>query len=64
MKYGKGLNMDYREIKMRREKLNLTQIDVCRAVGVSLAAYRNWEMGAGQPKPENLIKLRAVLGAK
>lgn len=53
--------MDYQEIRKRREDLNLTQVDVCRAVGVSLAAYRNWELGAGQPKPENLTKLKSVL---
>ena len=50
------------EIKEARAKKEMTQIDVARAVGVSLAGYRLWETGAGKPATSNLEKLRRVLG--
>jgi len=56
--------LNHTEIKRLRLEQDKTQIDICRAVGVSLAAYRNWELGAGQPTPENLKKLKNVLGVK
>ena len=56
--------MKSEEIKEHRLKNKMTQVDVCRAVGVSLTAFRNWEMGAVNPSPENLEKLKSVLGVK
>ena len=59
-----GGNMKPEEIKSKREELKLTQVDVSRAVGVSLVSFRNWENGGGNPTPENLEKLKKVLGCK
>jgi len=47
-----------------RENLELTQVDVAIAVGVSLASYRMWEKGVTKPTDENRIKLEVVLGLK
>ena len=52
------------DFKKAREKLGLTQIDVSKAVGVSVASYRLWEHGGGNPGPENLAKLLKVLRIK
>ena len=52
------------EINTKRKELKLTQVDVARAVGVSLVGFRNWENGGGKPTPENLKKLKKVLGCK
>lgn len=49
------------EISARRKELKLTQVDVARAVGVSLVGFRNWENGGGNPTPENMNKLKKVL---
>jgi len=49
------------DLKVKREKLDMTQIDVAKAVGVSVASYRLWEQGGGNPGPENLKKLKKVL---
>ena len=49
------------DLKKAREKLKMTQIDVSKAVGVSVASYRLWEAGGGNPGPENLKKLIKVL---
>ncbi len=58
----KEITLDYIEIKKQRELVGMTQVEVARGVGVSLAGYRNWEIGAGKPTPENLKKLKKVLG--
>lgn len=47
-----------------RKKKGLSQIEVAAAVGVSLGAYRLWELGGGKPTPENLEKLKKVLVGK
>ena len=52
------------DLKEKRESLGMTQIDVSKAVGVSVAAYRLWEQGGGNPGPENLKKLLKVLRLK
>ena len=52
------------DLKKKREKLEMTQIDVAKAVGVSVASYRLWEQGGGNPGPDNLKKLKKVLGFK
>lgn len=49
------------QISTRRKELKLTQVDVARAVGVSLVGFRNWENGGGNPTPENLVKLKKAL---
>lgn len=48
-------------IKNKRIELGLKQTDVARAVGVSLAAYRLWELEVGKPNEENFKKLMEVL---
>ena len=45
----------------KRKALGMTQIDVAKAVGVSLQAYILWEKGVNSPKEENAIKLQEVL---
>jgi len=54
--------MTPQEMKKLRTNNQLTQIDVAVAVGVSVAAYRLWEAGGGNPTPENAAKLEIVLG--
>lgn len=49
-------------LKEYRIKKGMTQADVAKAVGVSLTSYLLWEREVGNPNPENLEKLRAVLG--
>ena len=51
-------------IKNKRIELGLKQTDVARAVGVSLAAYRLWELEVGKPNKENMKKLKSVLQIK
>ena len=51
-------------IKSKRLELGLTQTDVAKACGVSLAAYRLWELEAGKPNEENMKKLMEVLELK
>ena len=48
-------------IKEKRIELGLKQTDVAKAVGVSLAAYRLWELEVGKPNKENMKKLKTVL---
>lgn len=49
------------DLKRAREKLELTQIEASKLIGVSVTAYRLWEHGGGNPGPENLKKLMEVL---
>jgi transcriptional regulator with XRE-family HTH domain len=49
------------DLKERRIKAGMTQIEVAIAVGVSLTAYRLWEYGL-TPNDENKRKLDEVLG--
>lgn len=51
-------------LKQIREERGLTQVDVAKMVGVSLAGYRLWEMGAGKPTAENMDKLKKALDIK
>ena len=50
------------DFKKTREHLGLTQVDVSKAVGVSVVSYRLWENGGGKPNEKNLKKLKKVLG--
>ena len=49
------------EMRRTRIALKMTQIDVARAVGVSVPAYRLWEAGETRPTIDNKSKLRQVL---
>jgi len=49
------------DIREARNKKEMSQIEVAKAVGVHLNTYALWEKGAGNPSPENLEKLKAVL---
>lgn len=53
--------MEHEEIKRLRIKKELTQIQIARLCGVSLAGYRLWETGAGKPTEKNLEKLKKAL---
>lgn len=49
------------EMRKARKSLELTQIEVAIAVGVSAPAYRLWESGGTKPTEDNEAKLRKVL---
>jgi len=51
-------------LKELRLDRGMTQVDVAKAVGVSLSAYVLWERGVMNPTQENLEKLKNVLGIK
>lgn len=48
-------------VKNRRKKLGLTQMQLAEACGVSLATVRLWENNVGNPNEENLKRLLEVL---
>lgn len=56
--------MNLEKLKELRLKNGMTQIDVAKAVGVTMNSYVRWEKGANQPTEENLQKLKEVLGVK
>lgn len=60
LNYTKGVDImiNYRE---KRTKLNLTQSDIAREVGVSLMTYQLWERGVMNPTKENEEKLLKAL---
>lgn len=47
-------------IKSERVRLGLSAEDVAKDVGVSLTALYAWEVGASQPKAENLLRLSSI----
>jgi len=49
------------DIKKNRLKLKMTQVEVAKAVGVSLPSFQLWEREVSKPNPENLEKLIKVL---
>lgn len=51
--------MKLKELRLKKE---MTQTDVAKEVGVSLTTYRMWELEVAVPKPENMEKLKKVLG--
>lgn len=53
--------MDLSKLKEYRVKQKMTQVQVAAKVGVSLMAYRLWEMGVGKPNRENYDKLMEAL---
>jgi transcriptional regulator with XRE-family HTH domain len=48
-------------LRERRIKKNLSQIEIAKLIGVTANAYRNWEYGANEPSEENMAKLKEVL---
>ncbi|CAI1578712.1 Uncharacterized HTH-type transcriptional regulator CBU_1416 [Serratia proteamaculans] len=51
-------------IRMRRLQLDMTQLQLAKAVGVSRVSVTKWETGVTQPDGENLHVLARVLSAK
>lgn len=51
-----------RQIKARREALQVTQVVLAELSGVSLRALKQFESGKGNPTLETLSKLANVLG--
>lgn len=56
----RGDNM--RTLRQLRQVAELSQTDAARAIGVSLGAYRLWELGAGKPNDKNLNGLKKLFG--
>lgn len=48
-------------IRMRREKLKLSQEYIAEQLGVSRQAVSKWETGQSEPTASNLIRLAEVL---
>jgi|AntAceMinimDraft_17_1070374.scaffolds.fasta_scaffold60776_3 DNA-binding XRE family transcriptional regulator len=48
--------------RLRRGKLDLTQMEVAQKLGVSLQTFIYWETGKVKPKAENLVKLVELFG--
>lgn len=53
--------MQIEDLKKLRLAAGLTQVEVAKAVGVTMTAYQNWERGANKPSDENYEKLMQVL---
>ena len=51
--------MTLREARIEKR---MSQVDACKAVGVSLNTYTMWERGAGGASPENAERIRSVFG--
>lgn len=48
-------------LKELRKAKGLTQAEMAKLVGVSLAGYLLWERGVGEPNRKNYEKLKEVL---
>lgn len=48
-------------IRILRKKAGLTQIDVAKALGVSIATFRRWEAGETAPTGTRIVELAKVL---
>ena len=48
-------------IRILRKKADLTQIDVAKALGVSIATFRRWEAGETAPTGTRIVELAKVL---
>jgi transcriptional regulator with XRE-family HTH domain len=53
--------MELHRLREIRIEKGLTQIEVAKMVGVSLMAYRLWEMGGNEPNRKNYEKLLEAL---
>ena len=49
-------------IKMLRQRQNLTQGDVAKELNISQQAIAKWETGAAMPRADKLTELAKVLG--
>lgn len=49
-------------LKELRKAKGMTQTDVAKEIGVSLAGYRLWELGVGEPNRKNYEKLKELFG--
>lgn len=49
-------------LKELRKAKGLTQAQVAKIVGVSLAGYLLWERGVGKPNRENYEELKKLFG--
>ncbi len=59
--------MTSKEIKELREKLNATQGEFAKAIGVSFSTISRWESGLSQPtdaQEEQLVALRQLIETK
>lgn len=50
-----------KQLKKRREALNLTQSAIAKALGISRASYFNWEVDKTKPNQQNLQSLAKIL---
>ncbi len=48
-------------IRILRKKADLTQIDVAKALGVSIATFRRWEAGETAPTGTRIVELAKIL---
>ena len=51
-------------IRILRKKAGLTQIDVAKALGVSIATFRRWEAGETAPTGTRIVELAKVLNVE
>lgn len=49
-------------IKSLREKLELTQAEVARRLGISRAGVNAWEMGLSVPSTQYVVELAKIFG--
>ncbi|WP_112469402.1 helix-turn-helix domain-containing protein [Streptomyces triticisoli] len=51
-------------IRRVRERLNLTQTDVCGRSGIDIATYSRIEQGHSSPKVDTLIRIADAMGVE
>ena len=49
-------------IKFLREKLELTQAEIARRLGISRAGVNAWEMGLSVPSTQYVVELAKIFG--
>ena len=50
------------QIKVLREKQNISQAEVARRLEISQQAISKWESGEADPRSDKLLPLAAILG--
>ena len=50
------------KIKMLRERLNLTQSDLAKKLGLTRSGVNAWEMGISVPSTQYIVELAALFG--
>lgn len=57
--------IDLKEIGSRlkevREKLEMSQVELCKKIGLGTTTWNNWELGRRLPSVEYMIKLRRFI---